>query len=136
MMVHLGIVMWKPALAVVVATSALPAQAAEVSGKLGYLSEWEVSAKVGDRVAQGRREFSGPLTVRHVGVCAPGRPVEMTGEIRYRIAGWATRRMEATLVIDGTECGFEGKFSGTYDGVLTCPQWRGVPVSLSVKSGD
>jgi hypothetical protein len=113
-----------------------PAQAAELTGKLGYLSEWEVTAKVTERVSAGKREFLGPLAVRHIGVCAPGRPVEMSGEIRYRIAGWATRRMEAILVLDGIECRFEGKFSGSYDGVLTCPQWRGVPLSLSVGSSD
>src|SRR5262245_33047326 len=81
------------------------AQSSQLAGKLGYLSEWEVTAKVAPRGA----EFFGPLTVRHVGVCAPGHPVEMAGEIRYRITGWLSRRMEATLVIDGTECGFAGK---------------------------
>ena len=36
----------------------------------------------------------------------------------------AALMMEATLVIDGTECGFQGKLSEAYDGVL-CQQWRG-----------
>ena len=71
--------------------------------------------------------------MRHIGVCAPGRPVEMTGEIRFRTAGWMTRRMDATLVLDGKECAFAGKLGETYDGVLACPQWNGVPVSLSIK---
>ena len=48
----------------------------------------------------------------------------MTGRITYTLSGWAARRMEATLVIDGTECGFQGKLSEAYDGVL-CQQWRG-----------
>src|SRR4030095_1999323 len=78
------------------------AQSAAVAGKLGYISEWEVTDQVAPRDSSGR-EFSGPLTVRHVGLCAVDRPVEMTGEIRYRIAGWPSRRMDATLVIDGTE---------------------------------
>ena len=112
------------------------ARSAEVAGKLGYLSEWEVTAKVSEQVIAGKREFAGPLTVRHIGLCAPGRPVEMAGEIRFRTAGWMTRRMEATLVIDGKECGFTGKFADTVDGVLSCPQWNGVPVSLSIKPGE
>ena len=112
------------------------ARSAEVAGKLGYLSEWEVTAKVTEQVVAGKREFAGPLTVRHIGVCAPGRPVEMAGEIRFRTAGWMTRRMEATLVIDGKECGFAGKLGETYDGVLACPQWNGVPVRLSIKAGQ
>jgi hypothetical protein len=56
----------------------------QVSGKAGYLSEWEVSAEVMEDRARGKREFSGPLTVRHIGVCAPGRKSEMSGEIRLR----------------------------------------------------
>jgi hypothetical protein len=115
-----------------------PAQArsAEVSGKLGYLSEWEVTANVTENVSAGKREFSGPLIVKHVGVCAPGRPVEMSGEIRYRTTGWMAPRMQGTLVIDGAECGFEAKLSETYNGVMSCEQWRGVPLSLSVKTAD
>jgi hypothetical protein len=112
-----------------------PAQggSAEITGKLGYLSEWEVAAKVSERLSDGKKEFAGPLTVRHVGSCAPGRPAEMSGEIRYRITGWIRPRMTATLLLDGVECGFEGNLSDTYDGVMSCQQWRGVPVSLSVK---
>src|SRR5215475_13365035 len=110
------------------------AQSAVVAGKLGYASEWDVTAKVTPQDAAGSREFVGPLTVRHSGVCAPGRPVEMTGEIRYRFSGWLNRRLDATLIFDGTACGFEGKLAQTYKGVLTCPQWRGVPLSLSLKT--
>src|SRR5262249_5114831 len=107
---------------------------ADLAGKLGYLSEWELSAKVAPQGTAANREFVGPLTLRHVGVCAPGHPVEMAGEIRYRITGWLSRKMAATLVIDGTECGFAGKPGQGYEGVLTCPEWRGVPLSLSLEA--
>jgi hypothetical protein len=112
------------------------ARSAEIGGKLGYLSEWEVTAMVTEQVVAGRREFAGPLTVRHVGVCAPGRPVEMSGQIRFRTAEWLTRRLEAILVIDGKECGFNGTVGATVDGVLTCEQWKGVPASLSIKATE
>src|SRR5215813_14360207 len=85
-----------------------PAQSADLAGKLGYLSEWELSAKVAPQGTAANREFVGPLTLRHVGVCAPGHPVEMAGEIRYRITGSLSREMAATPVIDGTERGFDG----------------------------
>ena len=113
-----------------------PAQSTELAGKLGYLSEWEITATVAPQGTAASRVFSGPVTVRHIGICAPGHPVEMAGEIRYRITGWLSRRMEATLVLDGTECGFEGKLGETYEGVLSCPQWRGVPLSLSLEPGN
>ena len=109
------------------------AQTAQVFGTLGYLSEWKVSADVVQTVVAGRKEFAGPVVVTHVGVCTPGRPVEMAGEIRYQITGWTRRRMKATLVLDGVECGFDATLSDRYEGALSCPQWRGVPFSLSVK---
>jgi hypothetical protein len=118
-----------------IAVPAHPASAGstQVSGKLGYLSEWELSANVTERRAAGKTEFVGPLTVRHVGMCTTGRPVEMSGEIRYRVTGWIKPRMTATLLLDGVECGFEGSLSDAYDGVMSCPQWNGVPVRLRVK---
>jgi hypothetical protein len=139
MMSRRAIRMFMSAAATVVLTGwpvVAAARSAEIGGKLGYLSEWEVTATVTEQVVGGRREFAGPLTVRHVGLCAPGRPVEMAGEIRFRIAGWVTRRLEATLVIDGKECGFSGKIGETVDGVLTCEQWKGVPASLSIKTTE
>jgi len=113
-------------------TQSAPAPATLVSGKLGYLSEWDVSATVVD--AKGTREFSGPVTLRHTGICSPGRPPEMTGELRYRVAGWPGRRIDATLVLDGAECGFVARLADGYEGVLSCPQWRGVPLRLSLTS--
>jgi len=126
------------ALVILLMASAAPAHATsmQVTGKLGYLSEWEIAATVTEHASAGKKEFSGPVIVRHVGVCAPGRPVEMSGEIRYQITGWTTSRMKATLLIDGIECGFEAKLSTAYDGVMACPQWHGVPLSLSVKAAD
>ncbi len=59
----------------------------------------------------------------------------MSGEIRYRITGWMTPRMQATLVIEGVECGFDGKLSQAYDGAISCDKWRGVPLSLSNTGG-
>jgi hypothetical protein len=125
-----------PAVILIVAM-AEPAQgeSARVTGKIGYLSEWEVTAKVTENLSAGKKQYSGPLTVRHVGVCTTGRPAEMSGEIRYQITGWVKPRMKATMSLDGVECGFEGSLSETYDGVMSCEQWRGVPVSLSIKPG-
>jgi len=112
-----------------------PADAAsmQVAGTLGYLSEWEVTANVTEDVSAGKDEFSGPVIVKHVGVCSPGHPTEMSGRIRYRIAGWMTRTMSGTLSLDGVECGFAARLSKAYEGATSCEQWHGVPISLSVK---
>lgn len=126
------------AVLLLLATLMQPAQAgsAWVSGKVGFLSEWELSAEVNENATTGRKDFSGPLTIKHIGLCAVGRTVEMSGEIRYRITGWLKPRMQATLVIEGVKCDFDGALSETYDGVISCPPWRNVPVSLSVKAAE
>jgi hypothetical protein len=122
---------------ILIVAIAEPAQgeSVRVTGKMGYLSEWEVTARVSETLSAGRKQYAGPLTVRHVGVCATERPAEMSGEIRYQITGWIKPRMRATLSLEGVECGFEGSLSETYEGVMSCEQWRGVPVSLSIKPG-
>ena len=45
----------------------------QVYGKTGYLGEYELSSIVSEQVANGRKEYSGPLTVKHVGLCNSGR---------------------------------------------------------------
>jgi hypothetical protein len=112
------------------------AEVIQVTGKLGFLAEWEVSAKVTESAASHKVEFSGPLKIRHIGVCSHDGPDEILGEIRYRITGWITRRMHATLVLDGSKCTFEGKLSGVYDGVISCERWHGIPLTLAVGSAN
>ena len=38
----------------------------QVFGKTGYLGEYELSSIVSEQVANGRKEYSGPLAVKHV----------------------------------------------------------------------
>jgi hypothetical protein len=111
-----------------------PAQAdvIKVAGKAGYLSEWEVSASV-SADATGAREFSGPMTMTHTGLCTVAGPVEKSGEIRYRLSGLFRSRMDATLTIDGARCTFSGVLSQAYSGVMDCPGTKGVPLTISVK---
>jgi hypothetical protein len=49
----------------------------QVYGKTGYLGEYELSSIVSEQVANGRKEYSGPLAVKHVGLCRDG-PQEAT----------------------------------------------------------
>jgi hypothetical protein len=115
----------------VASTGFAHAESVRVEGKVGYLSEWQLSATV-TKSATNEREYSGPAVIRHVGLCAPGHPVEMTGTLRYTVVpGWMSSRLVATISLDGKECSFEGKWSGTYEGALSCDAWRGVPLSLS-----
>jgi hypothetical protein len=49
----------------------------QVYGTTGYLGECELSSIVSEQVANGRKEYSGPLAVKHVGLCHDG-PQEAT----------------------------------------------------------
>jgi hypothetical protein len=102
-----------------------------VTGKLGFMGEWEVKANARD-IASGRRaEFSGPLTLIHVGLCSVNGPVEKSGEIRLRRAGLIWSRIEATLNFDGKQCTFAARGTKTFDGTLQCPG-GGIPLQLQI----
>jgi hypothetical protein len=49
------------------------AQALNVIEQLGVLGEWELSATLSREPAGGERQFFGPLTLKHVGICSQGR---------------------------------------------------------------
>ena len=79
----------------------------QVYGKTGYLGEYELGSIVSEQVANGRKEYSGPLAVKHVGLCTRDGPQETTGQIRFRLSGSSTRAT-ATLVFEGVECTWGG----------------------------
>ena len=108
------------------------AQSLQVIGYAGYLGEWELTANVTGRVANGIKQFSGPLAMKHVGLCTQDGPEEKTGEIRFQISG-SSSRMKATFLIDGVECAYSGKLSDSYTGMMNCPDRGAVPLTLWVK---
>jgi hypothetical protein len=52
------------------------AQSLQVVGYSGYLGEWELTATVTGTVSGHIKEYSGPLTMKHVGVCTQDGPGE------------------------------------------------------------
>jgi len=118
----------------VLSALATPAQAQslQVIGHAGYLGEWELTASVTGKVSYRTKEFSGPLTMRHVGVCTQDGPEEKTGEIRLQISE-SSFRMRATLLVDGIECRYSGRLSDSYTGAMNCPDRRAVPLTLWLK---
>jgi len=122
-------------LAAVLAATATSAQAQslQLSGKVGYLQEWELAATVARRDAGRKHAFSGPLTLRHVGLCSSGGIEEKSGEISLEMAG-ASHAVKAKLTIDGRECAFSGTLSEASAGVMECPGSQGIPLSLWIKT--
>jgi hypothetical protein len=109
-----------------------PAESLELIGYAGELGEWELTASVTGDVSYRATEFSGPLTMRHVGICTQDGPEEKTGEIRLQISE-SLSQMRATLFVDGIECTYSGRLSDTYTGLMNCPDRRAVPLTLWLK---
>lgn len=122
------------ALATLLALTPALAQATplQVSGKAGYLSEWEVTATASPQGA-GSREFSGPLLVKHIGLCSANGPVEKSGEIKLKMTGLSRSTVDATLTFGGQTCTFRAFRADTVEGTMDCPDTRGVPITLTIK---
>jgi hypothetical protein len=112
---------------------AAPAAEVAVTGQAGFMGEWELTANARETTIGGRRNFSGPLTLRHVGLCTINGPVEKSGEITFRRTGLVWSGIEATLSFDGKQCTFAASGTKTYDGVMQCPGTRGIPLSLRLQ---
>jgi hypothetical protein len=127
-------VMKKFALLIVLSTTAVPAdaQSLQVIGYAGVLGEWELTATVTTADLRRTDEFSGPLTMRHTGLCTQDGPEEKTGDLRLQVSP-ASRRLQATLRVAGVACSYSGKLSGSYSGMLICPDRPAVPLMLWVR---
>ena len=124
-------------LAALFGVAACPAQARtlRIDGTSGYLSEWEVKAEVSSVPSGGREEFSGPLTLRHVGLCNSNGVEQKAGQIKFHISKslWSADAIHATLTIDGLQCTYDGKLSGRTSGFMECRDGKAIPLVLSVQ---
>lgn len=109
-------------------------QSLRLSGATGYLSEWEVSGTITAATSGRVTEFSGPLILRHVGLCSPTGPEEKIADIRLQLVNSSLLpHFRATMTIDGAKCTFGGRPSDTYSGFMDCADAKGVPLTLSIK---
>lgn len=104
----------------------------EVFGYAGVLGEWELTATVTEKASRRTKEFSGPVTMTHIGLCTRDGPEEKTGEIRLQITN-SSSRLTATLSVAGLECTYSGRLSDFYTGMMVCPEREAVPLKLWVK---
>ena len=108
------------------------AQSLQVIGYAGVLGEWELTATATQMASRRTKEFSGPLTMKHVGVCTQDGPEEKTGEMRFQISA-SSSRLNATLSVAGVECTYSGKLSDSYTGMMNCPDRSAIPLRLWLK---
>ena len=118
-------------LAALAALSAAPssADALELIGQAGVLGEWELTADL--TATDGKRQFSGPVVLKHTGICSADGPETRTGDMRLHMA--SALRLNATLTIDGNPCTWSGTKSDAYVGQMSCRDRRDVPLRLWVK---
>ena len=121
-----------PLIAFIALATPARAQSLEVLGYAGALGEWELTATVTEDASRPIKEFSGPLTMRHVGICSQDGPEEKTGEIRFQLSSVSTAS-SATIVIAGEACTYKGSFSESRPGTMACPDKGAVPLTLWLK---
>jgi hypothetical protein len=102
------------------------------SGQLGYLQEWELKASLAKSVSGGRIEYSGPVTLRHVGLCSANGVEEKSGKMRLTMSR-APGAAEGTLALEGDSCKIVAAQPPSYSGLLTCRNGQGVPISFSIE---
>ena len=107
-------------------------QPLQIFGYAGVLGEWELTATVTENASPRAKEFSGPLTMKHVGLCTQDGPEEKTGEIRVSLSA-SRSELSATLSMAGVVCSYGGTLSGSYKGMMICPDTGPVPLTLWVK---
>ena len=113
---------------------AVPARAEplQIHGTTGYAGEYELSGSVSEQDSNGKKEFSGPLTVRHVGLCTRDGPKETVGEIRFELTQ-SSSRVTATLDFEGSKCTYKGMLSESYHGFMDCGREGSLPLRLWTK---
>jgi hypothetical protein len=121
---------------VILVVGACPAEARSlrIVGVAGYLSEWELNAEVTATASRGHEEFSGRLTLKHVGLCSQNGPEEKFGKIKFHISkAGLLSQIHATLLVDGAQCTYSGKLLGGSSGFMDCPHAKAIPLTLSVE---
>jgi hypothetical protein len=102
------------------------------SGQVGYLQEWELKASLAKTASGGRIEYSGPVTLRHVGLCSANGVEEKSGRMRLTMSR-APGAAEGTLALEGDSCRIVANQAPSYSGLLTCRNGQGVPISFSIE---
>jgi hypothetical protein len=102
----------------------------QVTGTAGFLGEWELSATVdGDAASRGQtKRYSGPLTMKHVGLCTHDGADEQSGQMQLQISA---SRVDASFTLAGVACSFRGRLSDA--GTMNCANQEPIPLKLTVK---
>jgi hypothetical protein len=119
-------------LALILPAAAAGADSLQLVGYSGFLGEWELTATVTEDGSTTPKEYSGPLSMKHVGLCTQDGLEEKSGKIQVEMVPSGSR-IKATLWVDGVECGYQGVLSDFYTGTMDCSGRERVPLKLWIK---
>ena len=108
------------------------AQSYSASGQVGYLQEWEMKASLVRTATSSGEDFSGPVTLRHVGLCSVNGVEEKSGTVRLRVSAKSSA-IEGTLVMKDDSCRLTASASRSHSGLLSCRDGQGVPINFSIE---
>jgi hypothetical protein len=109
-------------------TPAAWAQSYSFSGQIGYLHEWEMTGNLAKTVTRQGADYSGTMTLRHVGLCSVNGIEKKQGRMQMKVS---SARLEGTLVMDDDQCRMVVSGSSG-SGLLTCRSGQGVPINLQI----
>jgi hypothetical protein len=106
----------------------LAAQPLQLSGKAGYLGEFEIKATLAEEIVDGKKQYSGPMTITHVGLCTHSGPNVVESKMNLRYVGWSSR-VEASFEFEGATCHFDGRLTQS-TGFMGCDGKPSVPFAI------
>lgn len=107
------------------------AQSWSASGQVGYLSEWEMKASLARTVTGGGEDYSGPVTLRHTGLCSVNGVEEKSGTVRLTVSPRSSA-VEGTLALKDDSCRIVASASRGFSGLLSCRDGQGIPIHFSI----
>jgi hypothetical protein len=109
------------ALAVLIVVLDTPghAQPLQIKGIFGFLGEYELSATVTRETSGREQRLTGPMTIRHVGLCTHNGLNESGGEITLQVIDTKSQ-ISAAFAFNGKQCTYKGRVSQENVGELIC----------------
>ncbi|MCP3398809.1 hypothetical protein [Bradyrhizobium sp. CCGB20] len=110
------------------AAPAARAQSYSASGQIGYLHEWEITGNLAKTVTRLGAEYSGTVTLRHVGLCSVNGVEQKQAHMQLKVS---SGRLEGMLIKDEDQCRIVASGSSG-SGLLICGSAQGVPINLLI----
>lgn len=102
-------------------------------GAVGFLQEWEIKADLAKSAARASDNYSGAITLRHIGLCSANGVEEKSGTVELKMSS-KTADIEGTISLSGDQCRVSTTAALHYSGLLTCKSGDAIPIKLSIEA--